>query len=100
MSGTIPYSLDIMPPSFICPPYFPHEFAADVYLSPIYAHPPASVTPTNERKVRTNRTILYMKSTYLLASDTPTKGLATWWQAGGVAKTGSRFLTAHTLRLH
>ena len=36
----VPYSLDIMPSLFISPPsppYILHEFAAEVYLSPIYA---------------------------------------------------------------
>ena len=33
----IPYSLDIMPPSFISPPYYLHKFAVEAYLSPIYA---------------------------------------------------------------
>ena len=33
----LPYSLDIIPPSIIKPPYYLHKFAAEVYLSPIYA---------------------------------------------------------------
>ena len=33
----VPYSLNIMPPSIIGPPYYLHKFAAEVYLSPIYA---------------------------------------------------------------
>ena len=41
-----------------------------------------------------------IESSYLLASDTPTKRLATWQQARGGAKTASRFLTTHTSRLH
>ena len=93
------------------------------------------MTPTNERKVRTHRTTLYTKCSYLLASDTPTKRFASLkprlsipdfvqscetksgteslgsrlvigyaaagsYLAGGGVKTASRFLTAHTLRLH
>ena len=41
-----------------------------------------------------------IESSYLLASDIPTKWLATRQQSRGCAKTASRFLTAHTLRLH
>ena len=55
------------------PPYYLHEFAAEVYLPPKFTPPLASATLTNERKVRTHHTTLYMKSSYLLASDTPTK---------------------------
>ena len=40
------YSLDIMPPSFISPPYYLHEFAAEVYLSPGYA--PLSLCDSDE----------------------------------------------------
>ena len=40
------YSLDITPPSFIGLPYYLHEFAAEVYLSPIYA--PLSLCDSNE----------------------------------------------------
>ena len=50
-----------------------------IYLE--FMPPLASATLTNERKVRTHRTTLYMKSSYLLASDTPTKQLATRRQA-------------------
>ena len=56
-----------------------------------------SVTPTNERKVRTHRTTLYLST--VLASNTLTKRLAMWRQGRGSVKTASRFLTAHTLRL-
>ena len=31
------YSLDITPPSIISPSHYLHKFAAEVYLSPIYA---------------------------------------------------------------
>ena len=55
-----------------------------IYLQ--YTPPLASATPTNERKIRTHHTTLYMKSIYLIASDTPTKWLASggrliasWW---------------------
>ena len=34
----VPYSLDITPPSIITTPYYLHKFAAEVYLSPIYAY--------------------------------------------------------------
>ena len=50
-----------------------------IYLQ--FMPPTASATPTNEKKVRTHHTTLYMKSSFLLASDTPTKRLATRRQA-------------------
>ena len=71
----------IRPLRLYAPPYYLHEFGAEVYLSIQFTPPSASATPTNERKVRTHRTTLYMKSSYLLASDTPTKRLATQRQA-------------------
>ena len=44
----LPYSLDIMLPLFISPPpYYFHEFAAEVYLSPIYA--PLGLCDSDER---------------------------------------------------
>ena len=55
-----------------------------IYLQ--FMPPLASATPTNERKVRTHCTILYMKSSYLLASDIPTSDwlrggrlVSSWW---------------------
>ena len=49
----------------------------DLQLTP----PSDSMTSMNERKVTTHRTTPYMKSSYLLASNAPTKRLATRRQA-------------------
>ena len=77
----IPYSLDITPPSFISPPLTICMSLLRRYIYLQFTPPSASATPTNERKVRTHRTTPYMKSSYLLASSTLTKRLATWRQA-------------------
>ena len=76
------------------PPYYLHKFAVEVYLSPIYA--PIGHT----WKIYKNNWILWLRrmrvrleltiqpcieSSYLLASDTPTKWLATQRQAHGGA---------------
>ena len=44
----LPYSLDITPPSFKSPPYYLHEFAAEVCLSPIYT--PLGLCDSDERR--------------------------------------------------
>ena len=44
----IPNSLDIMPFSFVSPPYYLQEYAAEVYLSPMNA--PLSLCDSDERK--------------------------------------------------
>ena len=59
------------PPLTICINLLPSIFIASS----------ASATPTNEKKARTHRTTLYIESSYLLASDTPTKRLAMQRQA-------------------
>ena len=65
-------------------------FCKNLLLRYIYLQfmPPLdSATPMNAGKVRTHRTTLYMKSSYLLASNTPTGS----YLAGGHAKTASHF---------
>ena len=46
------------PLQLLAPLFYLHQFPAKIYLLPTYASS-ASVTPTNERKLKTHRTILY-----------------------------------------
>ena len=72
----VPYSLDITPPLIISPPYYLHEFAAEVYLSPIYASPWPHGRTLRLGQMRGRLELIirpYMEYNYLLASNTMTK---------------------------
>ena len=79
----IPYSLDITPPSFISPPFhFARIRCEGIFISNL--SPPDHGRTLRLRRTRGRLELTvppYIECSYLLASDTPTKRLATRRQA-------------------
>ena len=84
----VPYSLDITPPSFISPPFrFARIRCEGIFISNLSPPPPPPPDHGRTLQLRQTRGRLelsvppYIERSYLLASDTPTKRLATRQQA-------------------